>query len=186
MAKRLCISEFSFYLRARLSSKSLLWKSVFNHIEIRTIYRDNNFALRLALIKRLTWTQKWSNSKDLALGLAYYIPLNSQEMRLRKIVDIILFAPFKSHYGRWNTALCFPFRYVEFVNTMLFEKPKSYLFQAGLFQYLSFVPFMRLFVCLFVCFQLFLYVVLVLMSEIGKWFHAHAHTRARTHTLHCN
>ena len=82
-------------------------------------------------------------------------------------VDIILFAPFKSHYGRWHTALCFPFRCVEFVNTMLFEKPKSYLFQAGLFQYLSFI---RLFVCLFVLFffQLFLYVVVVLMSEIWK------------------
>ena len=81
-------------------------------------------------------------------------------------VDIILFAPFKSHYGRWHMALYFAFRCVEFVNTMLFENPKSYPCQAGLFQYLSFMPFIRLFVCFF--FQLFLYVVVVLMSEIGK------------------
>ena len=50
------ISEFtsSFILnKARLSSKSLLHKSVFIHFEIRTNYHGKNFALRLALKKRL-------------------------------------------------------------------------------------------------------------------------------------
>ena len=38
---------------------SLLWKSVFIHIEIRTNYHNKKFALRLALKERMRWTRKW-------------------------------------------------------------------------------------------------------------------------------
>ena len=43
--------------------KSLLWKSVSIHIEIRTNYSNKNFALRLALKERLRGTRKWSIAK---------------------------------------------------------------------------------------------------------------------------
>ena len=42
-----------------LSAKSLLLKSVFIHIEIGTNYCNKDFALRLALKKRLKGTWKW-------------------------------------------------------------------------------------------------------------------------------
>ena len=42
-----------------LSAKSLLWKSVFIHIEIGTNYCNKDFALRLALKERLKGTWKW-------------------------------------------------------------------------------------------------------------------------------
>ena len=45
--------------KTSLSAKSLLWKSVFIHIEIRTNYHNKNFALRLALKERLRGTRKW-------------------------------------------------------------------------------------------------------------------------------
>ena len=45
--------------KAKLSAKSLLWKSVFIHIEIGTNYHNKNFALRLALKERLKGTRKW-------------------------------------------------------------------------------------------------------------------------------
>jgi len=45
--------------KTNLSAKSLLWKSVFNHIEIRTNYHNKNFALGLALKERLRGTRKW-------------------------------------------------------------------------------------------------------------------------------
>ena len=40
--------------------RSLLWKSVFIHIEITTNNHNKNFALRLALKNRLRETRKWS------------------------------------------------------------------------------------------------------------------------------
>ena len=46
------------HFKVRLSAKSLLWKSVFIHIEIRTSYHDKNFALRLALKERLRGTRE--------------------------------------------------------------------------------------------------------------------------------
>ena len=51
--------HLSLYFKARLSAKSLLWKSVFTHIEIRTNYHNKSFALRLALKERLRGTRKW-------------------------------------------------------------------------------------------------------------------------------
>ena len=51
--------HISLHFEARLSAKSLLWKSVFIHIEIGTNYHDKNFALRLALKERLKGTRKW-------------------------------------------------------------------------------------------------------------------------------
>ena len=45
--------------KAKLSAKSLLWKSVFIHIETGTNYHNKNFALRLALKERLKGTRKW-------------------------------------------------------------------------------------------------------------------------------
>ena len=59
----LWIGHFRFHLslhfKARLGAKSLLWKSVFIHIEIRTNYHNKNFALRLALKERPRGTRKW-------------------------------------------------------------------------------------------------------------------------------
>ena len=52
--------HLSFYFKARLSAKSLLWKSVFIRTEIGTSYHNQNFALRLALKERLRETRKWS------------------------------------------------------------------------------------------------------------------------------
>ena len=49
----------SLHFKARLSAKSLLWKSVFMHIEIGTNYLDKNFELRLALKARLRENRKW-------------------------------------------------------------------------------------------------------------------------------
>ena len=51
--------HLSLHFKARLSAKSLLWKSVFIHIEIGTNYHNKNFALRLALKERLKGTRKW-------------------------------------------------------------------------------------------------------------------------------
>ena len=51
--------NLSLHFKARLSAKSLLWKSVFIHIEIRTNYHNKNLALRLALKDRLRRTRKW-------------------------------------------------------------------------------------------------------------------------------
>ena len=51
--------HLSLHFKARLSAKSLLWKSVFIHIEIGTNYHNKNFALRLALKERLRGTRKW-------------------------------------------------------------------------------------------------------------------------------
>ena len=47
------------HFKARLSAKSLLWKSVFIHMEIATNNHNKNFALRLALKERLRATRKW-------------------------------------------------------------------------------------------------------------------------------
>ena len=62
------IGHFRVHLRlhfkARLSAKSLLWKSVFIHIEIASNNHNKNFALRLALKKRLRRTRKWPITKD--------------------------------------------------------------------------------------------------------------------------
>ena len=49
----------SLHFKARLSAKSLLWKSVFIHIETGANYHNKNFALRLAMKERLRGTQKW-------------------------------------------------------------------------------------------------------------------------------
>ena len=46
--------------KTSLSAKSLLWKSVFIHIETTTNYHYKNFALRLAFKERPTGNRKWS------------------------------------------------------------------------------------------------------------------------------
>ena len=51
--------HLSLHFKTRLSAKSLLWKSVFIHIETGTNYHDKNFAPRLALKERLRGTRKW-------------------------------------------------------------------------------------------------------------------------------
>ena len=51
--------HLSLHFKARLSEKSLLWKSVFIHIETGTNYHNKHFALRLALKERLRGTRKW-------------------------------------------------------------------------------------------------------------------------------
>jgi len=55
--------HLSLHFKARLIAKSLLWKSVFIHIEIGTNYHNKNVALRLALKKRLKGTRKWPVSR---------------------------------------------------------------------------------------------------------------------------
>jgi len=50
--------HLNLHFKSRLSAKSLLWKSVFIHIEIGTIYHKN-FALTFALKERLGGTRKW-------------------------------------------------------------------------------------------------------------------------------
>ena len=49
--------RLSLHFKARLSAKSLLWKSVFIHIEIGTNYHNKRYALRLALKERLRGTR---------------------------------------------------------------------------------------------------------------------------------
>ena len=51
--------RLNLHFKARLSAKSLLWKSVFIHIEIGTNCHNKSFALRLALKERLRGTRKW-------------------------------------------------------------------------------------------------------------------------------
>ena len=51
---------FSLYFKASLCAKFLL--SVFIHIDIRTNYRNKNFAFRLALKEKLRGTQKLISS----------------------------------------------------------------------------------------------------------------------------
>ena len=53
----------NLFFKTNQSAKSLLWKSVFNHIEIWTNYHNKNFALRLALKERLRGTRKWPIDK---------------------------------------------------------------------------------------------------------------------------
>ena len=61
--KKIQIGHFrvhlSLHFKARLSAKSLLQKSVFIHVEIRTNCHNKNFALRLALKERLRGSRKW-------------------------------------------------------------------------------------------------------------------------------
>ena len=47
-----------FLFKASLSAKFFLWKLVFIHMQSGTNYHHKNFALRLALKRRLTWTRK--------------------------------------------------------------------------------------------------------------------------------
>ena len=67
------IGHFRVHLRlhfkARLSAKSLLWKSVFIQIEIGSNYHDKNFALRLALKERFRRTRKWPIKTRFNIGL---------------------------------------------------------------------------------------------------------------------
>ena len=51
--------HLSLHFKAGLSTKSLLWKSVFNDIETGTNYHKENFALSLALKERPSGTRKW-------------------------------------------------------------------------------------------------------------------------------
>ena len=51
--------HLTLHFKAILSAKSLLWNSVFIHIEVGTNYHNKNFPLRLALKERLKGTQKW-------------------------------------------------------------------------------------------------------------------------------
>ena len=51
--------HLSFHFKAKLSTKSLLWKSVFIDIEIGTNDHKENFALSPALKERLSGTRKW-------------------------------------------------------------------------------------------------------------------------------
>ena len=48
----------SLHFKTRVSAQSLLRKSVFIHIEIRTNYQNKNFAFILALKERLRGTRK--------------------------------------------------------------------------------------------------------------------------------
>ena len=52
--------HLSLHFKVKLSVKSLLWNSVFCHIQIGTNYHNKSFALRLALKERLRRTRKWS------------------------------------------------------------------------------------------------------------------------------
>ena len=94
--KRQHIGHFRVHLilhfKARLSAKSLSWKSVFIHIEIRTNYHNKSFALRLALKEAnsemtyswfsLTW---WDghvgvqNNDKMSLKFCIIIESNSQK-----------------------------------------------------------------------------------------------------------
>ena len=56
--------HFSLFLKASLLVKSLLWISVFIHIEIRTNYRSKNFTRRITLKERLSGTRKWAILKN--------------------------------------------------------------------------------------------------------------------------
>ena len=60
--------HLSLHFKARLSAKSLLWKSLFIHIEIGTNYHNKNFALRLALKERLRGTRKWPIISNLSIN----------------------------------------------------------------------------------------------------------------------
>ena len=51
--------HLSLHFKSRLSAKSLLWKSVFIHIEIATNYHNKNFGLRVALKERPKENRKW-------------------------------------------------------------------------------------------------------------------------------
>ena len=70
----------SLHFKARLSAKSLLRKSVFIHVEIRTNYHNKNFALRLTLKERLRGTRKWpiwpssSPAKSNSRGILSEVP----------------------------------------------------------------------------------------------------------------
>ena len=50
--------SLSLYFKASLRAKSLLWMTVFIHIEIRTNYHNKNFASTLALKEILRGTRK--------------------------------------------------------------------------------------------------------------------------------
>ena len=72
--------HLSLHFKKRLIAKSLLWKSVFIHIEIGTDYHNKNFALRLALKERLTRIRKWPiprrlSRQRLQAKACIYIPL---------------------------------------------------------------------------------------------------------------
>ena len=63
--------HLSLRFKARLSAKSLIWKSVFIHIEIGTNYHSKSFAL--ALKERLRGTRKWPIAYTTARNIAYLI-----------------------------------------------------------------------------------------------------------------
>ena len=102
--------NLSLHFKARLSPKSLLWKSVFIHIEIRTNYHDKKFALRLALKERLRdsemayWrttvvsrTYKKASSKNFrSWNIIEW--KGDRTFRKRVVFGYVLFASVESHY----------------------------------------------------------------------------------------
>ena len=69
----------SLHFKVRLSAKSLLWKSVFIHIEIGTNYHNKNFALRLALKERLKGTRKWPINIKSCYSINHFCCLQPQQ-----------------------------------------------------------------------------------------------------------
>ena len=97
--------HLSLHFKARLSAKSLLWKSVFINIEIGTSYHNKNFALRLALKERLKRTRKWPIRWPL-----------SEHPTLVALLYCHHSSPFSSPFARWdfNESLC-PFVWFAFL-----------------------------------------------------------------------
>ena len=80
--------HLGLHFKARLSAKSLLWKSVFIHIEIRTNYHNKTFALRLALKERLRGTRKWPISCMSRLGYSQNERIMLNTMRKQQVKDL--------------------------------------------------------------------------------------------------
>ena len=106
--------HLSLHFKARLSAKSLLWKSVFIHIEIGINYHNKSFALRLALKERLRGTRKWPilftqflksiGHFRITFGLFFKASLGAH-LFIWKLVFICMWMKADFHVKRWAPRL---------------------------------------------------------------------------------
>ena len=87
--------HLSLHFKARLSVKSLLWKSVVIYIEIRSNYHNKNSELRLALKERLRGTRKCPVVWKLTWGTGWWSQifpgLSCRSLSLLLRIELFLF-----------------------------------------------------------------------------------------------
>ena len=98
------------HFKSRLSAKSLLWKSVFIHIEIGTNYHNQNFTLRLALKERLWGTRKWPIGSVLSCTFANFMPSTLDQGKYFHWNSFSMMVPTGSRLQFWSPLAGLPWK----------------------------------------------------------------------------